>query len=153
MDRYCDGVARGVERFALTSKRMADENELSGDIYLIKGQLIMHIMERLLENESNFQKTLRDLYQRGNPTVTLKDFKRCLPHGTKFNEVQSNWIDAIGCPQLTLTKRIHKKSQQVQLELEQQSLLKPAIIFKNFVHNETAPSSSGQVLMNQCVER
>ena len=109
MDRYCDGVARGAERFALTSRLISDPNELSGEIYLIKGQLILHIMERLL-HPTNFQKAMRDLYQKGQPTITLKDFKKILPHGTKFNEVQNNWIDVTGCPQLTVIAEIPKKS-------------------------------------------
>lgn len=64
MDKFCDGVASGAERFALNSRFVSDPNELSGDIYLIKSQLILHIMERLL-HPTNFKKAMRDLYQKG----------------------------------------------------------------------------------------
>jgi hypothetical protein len=149
MDRYCDGAASGIERFPLTSRLVADANELSGDIYLIKGQLVLHIMERLL-NQDNFKKAMRDLYAKGQPTITLKDFKRILPHGTKFSEVQSNWIDVTGCPQLTATVKIPKKSTQVDLEVQQHSLLKPGLIFNKFITEHVDPCTSGQVIMNQC---
>lgn len=127
IDKFFDAVKMGAERFALTSQYVSHFSEIEEgqDIYLWKCQLIMHIVETIL-GETHFCNVVRKLYQKSTATNNkLVLFKKILKElGIKFTDIQKNWIDATSCPLIYCHSDYNKRSNQVNITLQQHSAMK-----------------------------
>ena len=77
MEKFYNRLKSGAERFSLGSKYVPHFSELQygEDLYYLKCQLIMHIIESIL-GETHFFNVTRELFTKSKPAVSLKLFKR-----------------------------------------------------------------------------
>lgn len=80
MRKFYKKVKANAERFSLSSKHVPhfQETEYSEDIYLLKCQLIMHMINQLFPEESKFLEFIRELYNHSKPTLSIELFKKQL---------------------------------------------------------------------------
>lgn len=111
----------------------------------------MHVMEQLIQYHF-FQNVVRDLYKRADPLVTTSIFRKVLPHGIKFSDIQQYWVRSTSCPLIVCHSQIPKKNTHVDLVLTQHSCVKPMLVMRKFVDSEdVAPHElcySGKLIMN-----
>jgi hypothetical protein len=100
------------------------ELEIGEDLFYMKCQLIMHIIDQIL-GETHFFSVARELFKKAKPCVNLMLFKRLLRDiGIKFYDIQKNWIDSTSCPKIDCTWAYNKKNNSVDISLEQHSAIK-----------------------------
>lgn len=66
-------------------------------------------MEKLL-GETHFFNVIRDFYKISKPFASIQTFKKVLPFGIKFADIQKNWIDSTGCPLLICSSTFNRRN-------------------------------------------
>lgn len=120
MKKFYKLVKANAERYSLSSKYTPHFSELQygSDLYLLKCQLVMHIVDQIL-GETHFFNVARDLFRKSKPTLSLTLFKRLLrDKGIKFNDIQKNWIESTSMPKLECNFVYNRKNNSVDITLE-----------------------------------
>jgi len=153
MEKFYKSLKSGAERFSLCSKYVPHFSELQygEDLYYLKCQLIMHIIESIL-GETHFFNVTRELFTKSKPTVSLKLFKKVLKDiGIKFMDIQKNWIDSTSCPHIECSYSFNRKNNSVTINLEQHSVMKQYFMFQKHLEDNRdkilMDSVNGKLLM------
>ena len=120
MKQFYRLVKANTERFSLSSKYVPHFSEMQygEDIYLLKCQLVMHIVDQIL-GETHFFNVSRELFRKSKPTLSLTLFKRLLRDiGIKFFDIQKNWIESTSCPKIACNFTFNRKNNSVDIVLE-----------------------------------
>jgi hypothetical protein len=118
--RFFKLVRANAERFSINSKFVPHFSELQygEDLFFLKCQLIMHIIDQLL-GETHFYNVARELFRKSKQLINLTLFKKLLRDiGVKFFDIQSNWIDSTSCPEIECSFSFNRKNNSVDIQLE-----------------------------------
>jgi len=136
MTKFFNLVKSNSERFSLSSNFIPHRSEMQfgEDTYLLKCQLVMHIIDQIL-GETHFYNISRELFRKSKPTLSLALFKRLLRDiGIKFQDIQKNWIESTSCPKITCNFTYNaRKNNSVDIVIEQQSAVKAQLLFEKHI--------------------
>lgn len=135
INKFCKLVKAHAERYSINSEHIPHFSELQygSDLYFLKCQLIMHIVDQVL-GETHFFNVSRELFRKSKQRVNLALFKKLLRDiGFKFADIQNNWIEATSCPLLECSFAFNRKNNSVDIRLEQKSLVKDRFVLDSFI--------------------